>query len=109
MNQPLVPVYHQGVVYIAEHNRITYVDLGGDMVLDPEIMTVQQLKQVLKERNLFPCENVRKNILQEIMKSWIKDNDTAHSEKTGHESDEKDTKADKTKYKRKLHALQMVE
>ena len=47
---PLAVAYRQGVVYIAEYSggKISYIDLEGKTVYNPEKMTVKELKVVLK-------------------------------------------------------------
>ena len=52
---PLAVTYRQGVVYFAEYSggKISYIDLEGKTVYNPEKMTVKELKVVLKDLKLL--------------------------------------------------------
>ena len=51
---PLAVAYRQGVVYFVQSSggKISYIDLEGKMVYNPEKMTVKGLKVVLKDLKL---------------------------------------------------------
>lgn len=51
LRMPLAVTYGQGVVYVAEYSRskISYIDLEGKMVYNPEKMTIKELKGVLSK------------------------------------------------------------
>ena len=74
LSMPLSVAYREGVVYMAEYagSKISFVDLEGKTVVDPEKMTVKDLKKVLSDLNLLRAgADTRKKALQKTLKEWI--------------------------------------
>ena len=72
---PLAVAYRQGVVYIAEYSggKISYIDLEGKTVYNPEKMTVKELKVVLKDLKLLRGgkKSTKRKDLQKKLSNWI--------------------------------------
>ena len=73
---PLAVAYKEGVVYVGEYTgkKISYVDLQGKTVYNPENMSVKELKVALGQLNLLKCGdgNLKKKDLQQRLWSWIR-------------------------------------
>ena len=71
---PVAITYSHGLLLIADvgKQRIVCSDLTGDHFLNPDKMTVKQLRKALKDRQLLPPgNNSKKGELQKALKSWM--------------------------------------
>ena len=77
---PVAITYRHGLLLIADvgKQQILCFDLTGDHFLNPEKMTVKQLRKALKDRRLLPPgNNSKKGELQKALKSWMDANSTS--------------------------------
>ena len=77
---PVAITYRHGMLLIADVGKqpILCTDLTGDHILNPEKMTVKQLRKALKDRRLLPPgNNSKKGELQKALKSWMDANSTS--------------------------------
>lgn len=77
---PVAITYRHGLLLIADvgKQQILCFDLTGDHFLNPEKMTVKQLRKALKDRQLLPPgNNSKKGELQKALKSWMDANSTS--------------------------------
>ena len=66
-----------GLLLIAElgEKRIACCDLTGEYFLNPEKMTVKQLRKALNDRKLLlQGDRLKKSGLQKVLKTWIHEN-----------------------------------
>ena len=71
---PVAITYRHGLLLIADvgKQQILCSDLTGDHFLNPEKMTVKQLRKALKDRRLLPPgNNSKKGELQKALRSWM--------------------------------------
>ena len=69
--------YNEGLLLIAElgKNRIVCCDLTGDYFLNPEKMTVKQLRKALSDRKLLQKgDKSKKGELQKMLRAWMDEN-----------------------------------
>ena len=69
--------YNEGLLLIAElgKNRIVCCDLTGDYFLNPEKMTVKQLRKALNDRKLLQKgDKSKKEGLQKMLRAWMDEN-----------------------------------
>ena len=75
LSLPLAVAYREGVVYVAEYEggKVSYIDLKGKTVCNPERMTVKELTVVLKDLKLLQRgeKNTKKKDLQQKLSIWI--------------------------------------
>ena len=75
---PLAVAYREGVVYVVEYtgSKVSYINLEGKTVYNPDKMTVKDLKAVLKDLKLWQgvqggAKSAKKKDLQQTLSSWI--------------------------------------
>ena len=96
LSLPLAVAYRDGVVYVAEYTggKVTYIDLEGKTVYNPDRMTVKELKTVLKDLKILQSgvKSTKKKDLQQKLSNWIAskrnrlNDDLASSEISGESS-----------------------
>ena len=75
LSNPIALSFHEGVLYVAEcsKNRISYKDLAGEKVLNPQSMTVAKLKVALcklgAEKSEYRC--LKKHVLQAMLQDQL--------------------------------------
>lgn len=77
---PVAITHRHGLLLIADvgKQQILCSNLTGDHFLNPEKMTVKQLRKALKDRRLLPPRNnSKKGELQKALKSWMDANSTS--------------------------------
>ena len=77
LNKPVDISYNEGLLLIAElgKNRIVCCDLTGDYFLNPEKMTVKQLRKALNDQKLLQTgDKSKKGELQKMLRAWMDEN-----------------------------------
>ena len=78
LNKPRVDLNFASKYADVGKQQILCSDLTGDHFLNPEKMTVKQLRKALKDRRLLPPgNNSKKGELQKPLKSWMDANSTS--------------------------------
>lgn len=80
LNNPVGIAYNEGLLLIAElgKNQIVCYDLTGDYFLNPEKMTVKQLRKALNDRKLLEKgDKSKKEELQKKLRTWMDENRTS--------------------------------
>ena len=104
LQKPMMPMYHNGIIYITTEVGVYYVDIDGNTILEPDQMTIVKLKQELAKRNMLqPRKKYSKVEMQRLLQDWINENKSTEGgqyEEPGMAHD-----GDKKKYKRKLYKM----